>query len=418
MASIFDIFSTGPAQDAANAQILGINQGLTTATGNINDAIAALRAGYGGGGDALTRGFNNAGTSLTTNFGNAADALKTNYTAGLQPFLQNFQTGTAGVQQLENVLGFGPGGQQGALDTLRATPGYQFALQSGNDAINAANAASGKLASGNQILDLAKFNQGLSDQTYNNYVSQLQPFLGMANTAASGIGGLYSGLGSGLAGISTGLGSGLAGLQSGLGQALNANSIGLGGATANQADTLAGLNWNAFTGVGNARANADLADYNASKNMWGALGNIGSLAGSIFGGLGGPSMGAPAPTGSFSPFQSGGVFGGPGSWSFGGGSSGGGGGGGFNIGSLAPFLSMLSDERLKEDVEKVGELYDGQNVYSYRYKGDPIPRIGLMAQEVERKYPDAVTEIGGFKAVDYNKATDMAASLARFLEAA
>lgn len=66
-----------------------------------------------------------------------------------------------------------------------------------------------------------------------------------------------------------------------------------------------------------------------------------------------------------------------------------------------------SDERIKEDIEPVGILNDGSNIYRYRYKADPSGRthIGLMAQEVEQKTPKAVTEIGGVKFVDYDKAT-------------
>jgi hypothetical protein len=70
-----------------------------------------------------------------------------------------------------------------------------------------------------------------------------------------------------------------------------------------------------------------------------------------------------------------------------------------------PF-GKLSDVRAKTDVQKVGELDDGQNVYSYRYKGDPTPEIGLLAQEVEKVRPEAVaTGPDGFKRVDYAAAT-------------
>jgi len=68
-------------------------------------------------------------------------------------------------------------------------------------------------------------------------------------------------------------------------------------------------------------------------------------------------------------------------------------------------LLALSDERTKENIEPVGELNDGQKVYAFNYKGDAKPQIGLMAQEVEKVRPDAVTEIGGVKFVDYGKAT-------------
>jgi soluble lytic murein transglycosylase-like protein len=49
-----------------------------------------------------------------------------------------------------------------------------------------------------------------------------------------------------------------------------------------------------------------------------------------------------------------------------------------------------SDRRLKDNIEPIGKLFDGQNVYRYNFKGDDKKQIGLMAQEVEKKYPDAV----------------------------
>lgn len=76
------------------------------------------------------------------------------------------------------------------------------------------------------------------------------------------------------------------------------------------------------------------------------------------------------------------------------------------IGGLAKLLP--SDRRLKEDITQVGTLFDGSPVYRYRYRNSPAFQIGLMAQDVETRTPDAVIEIGGFKAVDYRKATDAA----------
>lgn len=73
------------------------------------------------------------------------------------------------------------------------------------------------------------------------------------------------------------------------------------------------------------------------------------------------------------------------------------------LSSLLPMLAM-SDERLKENIAEIGETHDGQPLYSYNYKGDSMPRVGLMAQDVEKRQPDAVVEIAGYKAVDYGKA--------------
>jgi hypothetical protein len=74
---------------------------------------------------------------------------------------------------------------------------------------------------------------------------------------------------------------------------------------------------------------------------------------------------------------------------------------------LGSGLGMLSDVRAKEDIAPIGKLRDGQNIYFFRYKGDATPRVGLMAQEVERARPDAVKTLpGGLKVVDYGKATE------------
>src|SRR6185295_18267794 len=66
---------------------------------------------------------------------------------------------------------------------------------------------------------------------------------------------------------------------------------------------------------------------------------------------------------------------------------------------------MFSDEKLKENIEKVGMLDDGQNVYTYNYKGDSTPQLGLIAQEVLEHVPEAVHDVGGLLAVDYSLAT-------------
>jgi hypothetical protein len=73
---------------------------------------------------------------------------------------------------------------------------------------------------------------------------------------------------------------------------------------------------------------------------------------------------------------------------------------GGQIGAAALPL-MFSDERLKENIEKVGKL-DGHSLYRYNYKGHDKEHIGVMAQEVEKKRPDAVHKTaGGVRVVDY-----------------
>jgi hypothetical protein len=67
---------------------------------------------------------------------------------------------------------------------------------------------------------------------------------------------------------------------------------------------------------------------------------------------------------------------------------------------------FFSDERLKENIQRVGETDDGQPIYRYNYKGDKNTQIGLLAQDVEKHHPEAVGSSQGYKTVDYKKATE------------
>lgn len=58
------------------------------------------------------------------------------------------------------------------------------------------------------------------------------------------------------------------------------------------------------------------------------------------------------------------------------------------IGSL--LAAWLSDERLKRDIKRVGQLPSGLPVYKYKYLWSDEEHIGVMAQEAQEMFPDAV----------------------------
>jgi len=68
-------------------------------------------------------------------------------------------------------------------------------------------------------------------------------------------------------------------------------------------------------------------------------------------------------------------------------------------------LFSLSDERAKEDMEKIAETDDGIGIFKFKYKGSPKTQIGLKAQDVAKKKPKAVA-MGrdGLMRVDYGSA--------------
>lgn len=69
------------------------------------------------------------------------------------------------------------------------------------------------------------------------------------------------------------------------------------------------------------------------------------------------------------------------------------------IGSMAGMF--FSDRRLKRNVVRVGERADGLGVYQWDYVWGGPRMTGVMADEVRRKYPRAVTRINGYDAVNY-----------------
>ncbi|TCL70534.1 tail fiber domain-containing protein [Rhizobium sp. BK251] len=76
----------------------------------------------------------------------------------------------------------------------------------------------------------------------------------------------------------------------------------------------------------------------------------------------------------------------------------------FGLGSAAIGGWAMSDERLKTDKEKVGETDDGIGVYKYRFKGSPMMQLGVMAQDVKKKMPEAVARTpSGYYAVNYDR---------------
>lgn len=79
--------------------------------------------------------------------------------------------------------------------------------------------------------------------------------------------------------------------------------------------------------------------------------------------------------------------------------------------------SIFSDIRTKENVREVGKTLDGQPIYSFNYKGDPKTQMGLIAQEVEERHPEAVGLAGGLKTVNYKKATRDAERRGEILDA-
>jgi len=72
--------------------------------------------------------------------------------------------------------------------------------------------------------------------------------------------------------------------------------------------------------------------------------------------------------------------------------------------ALAMAAMSYSDEKVKENVKRVGKTDDGLPIYTYNLIGSPKTQMGVMAQEVEKKKPKALgPKMNGIMTVDYSK---------------
>jgi hypothetical protein len=215
---LFDLFSNKNAQQAADDQKAAIATGQT-------QGLSDLSQGLG----------------LATN----------SYTAGLQPFQANLATDQSGQNAYADATGAnGAAGNTRAVQNFQTGPGYQFALDQGSANLARNKAATGQLASGSTDVDLQNLGQGMANQQWQQYITNLQPFLGQSTANAQGQGALYSGL-------------------------ANTQNANLG--------QQASLNYGAATSAGNAQANADLANNSAAANLFGAAKSGLSLGAGLLG---------------------------------------------------------------------------------------------------------------------------------------
>ena len=332
--------------------------------------------------------------------GNATSALEglrsIFQNGGFNPFMQQgaagLQSGMSGLDDVSKNLNPYASGEylkQGGNPYLEAT--LKSAMKDAANGVNAQFSSAGRYGSGANADALAsRLGKISTDARMQDYNQQQQNMLS-ANGQLQQLAGLRSSLGQGLAGIG----------QQGVNNMAGAGGALSGLATARNTDAANQM------GVGSQRMDYQQQLIDAlNQAPWAKVGNLAQIAGGI-GGLGGTSTG-------FSQGQQSMSGGGLGSM-LGGGLAGLGGLGNL-FGGLGKFMgaggfaSLFSDERLKENIKAVGKTNDGQKVYAYNYKDDPLKRttLGLMAQEVEKVKPEAVHKdpFSGFRMVNYATALE------------
>lgn len=392
-----------PYQPYTGQLVAGLNQGQT-------DAIGELQSGYG----------------VANPYLNSGSADLNNASAGLGNVQNYLQAGSRSVGAAQNYAGLaaaltGPGAAQAymnpytssVINSTMAEAQNQDAIQAQQLNSNAigqgayggdrAGIAQSSLA-GQQALANNQTIAGLNSQNYSQGLAAAQSAAGIYGNLANSSNqsaGLYNSLGQtqGSTGAAYGTLANAAGNLGNIAQ----NTSTAGASAALQASTLQQQNAQA----------QDTAAYGQFQNAIQYPFQTTSYLANIEEGLGnGSGSSTTSPGASALSQATGAATAGLGILGAIGGSSGVSGG----LSTVGSGLSSLfgSDERIKEDIEPIGQTYDGQTIHRYRYKGDPAVRMGLIAQEVEQHQPDAVHSLGGIKAVDYDMATVGAADRGHF----
>jgi hypothetical protein len=100
--------------------------------------------------------------------------------------------GQAAQGRLSGLLGLGGEQDPELLEQLQQTPGYQFRLDQGQQALERSLAARGGLMSGRALQETQRLGQGLADQTYNDHIRNLMAQTGMGQQAAGTTAGLQT----------------------------------------------------------------------------------------------------------------------------------------------------------------------------------------------------------------------------------
>ena len=261
----------------ANAINTGLNSATGAITGALDPSLAYLLGGTNAASSALTGAVNPALAALTSGVSGATGAYGPLAAYGSQ--LAGYVGPTSQAQA--DALGLnGPEGVTRAQTAFQTSPGFQFQLNTGLDALNRTAAAGGQGTLGGNVLRQGQvYGQGLAQQEWQNYLNninqRIQDFTSPAISALSGAGtgianALLSG-GTGAANIFTGTGQRLADLLSGAG-------TGAAGLITGAGTNLANLATGAGTNLANlfSRTGGNIADLisGLTKTQTGFEGNL------------------------------------------------------------------------------------------------------------------------------------------------
>ena len=135
--------------------------------------------------------------------------------------------GNGAFNQLQSALGLN--GKTMDPNFLASTPGYQFAVNQGENAVKSAAAANGNAYTPNTLTNIGQTVTGLADQNYNSYVQNLLATAGIGNSANSTLAGANLSTGSNISQLqqNSGIaqGAGVSGVSNGISSLLGSSGV-------------------------------------------------------------------------------------------------------------------------------------------------------------------------------------------------
>ena len=190
------IFGKSPAKDAAGtvakaneAAGTGVFDASKRSQGDVQSALDAANAGVNGAGQKIT----DATVAGNSTLQGLLDSANGNFAPGIV-------SGQQGNTALQNYVASNPTFHAPTAEEVAQTPGFQFQLQQGSNAITNQLAGQGLNNSGKALTDLTQYGQGLAGTYYNDAfnraqqqfqtnqnatLNNLQALIGAGNTANS-----------------------------------------------------------------------------------------------------------------------------------------------------------------------------------------------------------------------------------------
>jgi len=116
----------------------------------------------------------------------AADLQRKTFQESSQMLKPQIDAGNTARGYQLGALGL-PGGASydEATSAFRTSPGYDFALKTGQNQVQTSAAAGGRLFSGKTLKDLTNYGQGMADQQFGNWFNRVGGIAGSGNAATN-----------------------------------------------------------------------------------------------------------------------------------------------------------------------------------------------------------------------------------------